>query len=318
MFKKNRQTLNTKSMKSHHSRRDFLRLSVAGTLGAFVLPSAIANNKQSSGRISIDNVGLQLYTIRDQIKQDTQGALKKVADAGYKLLELADYTDGKFYGYSPSEFRTMVNDLGMQVISSHITVENTENINVDPRKIAEDHAVLGSKYALKAWVESGSRSLDNFKKMVEQLNDFAEKTKGSGVKFGYHNHNFEFANVDGKIPYYDIILPGLNKDLALELDLFWVTKAGQDPVEIFKKYPGRFELFHVKDMFTKQEPFYDTEGVKDFAPVGEGLIDFKRIFAENDMAGVKYLFVEQDSTPDNNPFVAIKKSYNNLKTRILG
>jgi sugar phosphate isomerase/epimerase len=305
-------------MKSHHSRRDFLRLSVAGTLGAFVLPSAIANNKQSSGRISIDNVGLQLYTIRDQIKQDTQGALKKVADAGYKLLELADYTDGKFYGYSPSEFRTMVNDLGMQVISSHITVENTENINVDPRKIAEDHAVLGSKYALKAWVESGSRSLDNFKKMVEQLNDFAEKTKGSGVKFGYHNHNFEFANVDGKIPYYDIILPGLNKDLALELDLFWVTKAGQDPVEIFKKYPGRFELFHVKDMFTKQEPFYDTEGVKDFAPVGEGLIDFKRIFAENDMAGVKYLFVEQDSTPDNNPFVAIKKSYNNLKTRILG
>lgn len=304
-------------MKSRHSRRDFLRMSAAGTLGAFVLPSAIANNKHSSGRISIDNVGLQLYTIRDQIKQDAPGALKKVADAGYKLLELADYTDGKFYGYSPSEFRKMVNDLGMQVISNHITVEKAENKNADPLKIAEDHAAVGSKYALKAWVESRDRSLDNFKKMVEQLNDFADKTKGSGVKFGYHNHNFEFANVNGTVPYYDIILPGLNKDLALELDLFWVTKSGQDPVEIFKKYPGRFELFHVKDMFTKQEPFFDTEGVKDFAPVGEGLIDFRRIFAENETAGVKYLFVEQDSTPDNKPFEAIQKSFNNLKTKIL-
>jgi sugar phosphate isomerase/epimerase len=304
-------------MKPHQSRRDFLRLSAAGTIGAFVLPPALRNEMQSDPKNSMNNVGLQLYTIRDQMKQDTPGSLKKVADIGYKLLELADYNNGKFYGYSPSEFRKMVNDLGMEVISSHITVEKAENKNEDPVKIAEDHAALGSKYALKAWIETGDRSLDNFKRMVEQLNGFAEKTKGSGVKFGYHNHNFEFLNMNGTIPYYDIILPGLNKDLALELDLFWVIKAGQDPVEIFKKYPGRFELYHVKDMFTQQEPFFDTTGVKDFAPVGEGLIDFKRIFAANDIAGVKYMFVEQDSTPDNMPFDAIQKSYNNLKNKIL-
>lgn len=313
-----RQTLNTYNlMKSHHSRRDFLRLSAAGTLGAFVFPAAMEVNRQSSPKISMNNVGLQLYTIRDQMKQDAPGALKKVAGYGYKLLELADYNNGKFYGYSPSEFRKMVNDLGMEVISSHITVEKAENKNEDPVKIAEDHAALGSKYALKAWVESSDRSLDYFKKMVEQLNDFASKTKGSGVKFGYHNHNFEFVNVDGTVPYYDIILPGLDKDLTLELDLFWAIKAGQDPVEIFKKYPGRFELFHVKDMFTRQEPFYDTEGVKDFAPVGAGVIDFKKIFAANETAGVKYLIVEQDSTQDNKPFDAIQTSINNLKTKIL-
>jgi sugar phosphate isomerase/epimerase len=303
-------------MKPQHSRRDFLRLSAVGTIGTFMLPSALNKGIQSSNKISINNVGLQVYTIRDQIRQDTPGSLKKVADAGYKLLELADYNNGKFYGYSPSELRKIVNDLGMEVISNHITVENAENSDVDPQKIVDDHAELGSKYALKAWIESRDRSIDYFKRMVGQLNDYAEKTKGSGVKFGYHNHNFEFSSIDGTVPYYDIILPGLNKDLALELDLFWVTKAGQDPVEIFKKYPGRFELFHVKDMFTKQDPFFDTEGVKDFAPVGEGLIDFKRIFAANDIAGVKYLFVEQDSTPDNLPFDAIQKSYRNLKIKL--
>ena len=103
----------------------------------------------------------------------------------------------------------------------------------------------------------------------------------------------------------------------MELDLFWTTKAGQDPVEIFKKYPGRFELFHVKDMFTKEAPFFSTDGVSDFAPVGAGVIDFKRIFAQSKLAGNKYLIVEQDSTKDGKPFDAIQTSINNLKTKIL-
>jgi sugar phosphate isomerase/epimerase len=142
--------------------------------------------------------------------------------------------------------------------------------------------------------------------------------KKHGIKFGYHNHNFEFNKIDGKVPYYDIILPGIDKDLVtLEIDLFWTTKAGQNPVEIFKKYPGRFELFHMKDMFTKQAPFFDTVGVDDFAPVGAGLIDFKSILAAGKTAGVKYLVVEQDSTKDNKPFDAIKTSITNLKTKIL-
>jgi sugar phosphate isomerase/epimerase len=123
--------------------------------------------------------------------------------------------------------------------------------------------------------------------------------------------------MDGIVPYYDIFLKDLDKDLVtMELDLFWATKAGQDPVEMFKKYPGRFQLLHVKDMHTKEAPFFKTE-TNDFVPVGEGVIDFKRIFAARDIAGTKYLIVEQDNAGDGDPFKAIKTSITNLTTKIL-
>ena len=142
--------------------------------------------------------------------------------------------------------------------------------------------------------------------------------KENGIQFGYHNHNFEFGTVEGKVPYYDIFMAELDKELVtMELDIFWCTKAGQDPVEIINKYPGRFQLFHMKDMFTNEAPFYTTVGVTDFAPVGSGVIDFKRILAVKETAGMKYMIVEQDSTKDGKPFDAIATSVNNLTTKIL-
>jgi sugar phosphate isomerase/epimerase len=306
-------------MKTQQSRRDFLRITAAGTIGALVLRSeemSAATFKSPFNKNS--PIGLQLYTIRDDMKKDPKGSLKKVSDLGYKLLELADYVDGKFYGFAPAEFRKIVDDLGMQVLSSHINVESASNKPEDAEKIAADHARLGAKYAIQPWVEAKDRNVAYYQNMVQQLNEAGAKMKKSGIKFGYHNHNFEFNKIDGKVPYFDIILPGIDKDLVtLEIDLFWTTKAGQNPVEIFKKYPGRFELFHMKDMFTKQAPFFDTVGVDDFAPVGAGLIDFKSILAAGKTAGVKYLIVEQDSTKDNKPFEAIKTSITNLKTKIL-
>src|SRR5664280_1323900 len=138
------------------------------------------------------------------------------------------------------------------------------------------------------------------------------------IGFGYHNHDFEFDTVEGKVPYFDVFLPEIDKDLlTMELDLFWTTKAGQDPVEIFKKYPGRFQLFHMKDMLTKKAPIFTTNGVNDFAPVGTGLIDFKRILAAKKTAGMKYMIVEQDNAGENKPFEAIKTSITNLVTKIL-
>ena len=141
--------------------------------------------------------------------------------------------------------------------------------------------------------------------------------KGVDIQFGYHNHNFEFANLDGVVPYYDIFLKEMDADLiTMELDMFWASKAGQDPVEMFNKYPGRFQLFHFKDMYHKQEPFFDV--IKDdISPVGAGVIDFKRILAAKEIAGMKYHFVEDDNQGNGKPFEALEISINNLTTNIL-
>jgi sugar phosphate isomerase/epimerase len=250
---------------------------------------------------------------------DVPGSLKKVSDSGYKYLELAGYADGKFYGYEPVEFKKIVNDLGMEILSSHTQVEGA-GVNLDnARKMAEDHVKLGVKYCLQPWiVEEMRTTIASYQKMAANWNQIGEIMKGFGMQFGYHNHNFEFDTVEGKIPYFDVMLAELDKNLVtMELDLFWTTKAGQDPVEIIKKYPGRFQIFHLKDMFTKEAPFFTTAGVNDFAPVGAGVIDFRRILAVKDVAGMKYMVVEQDLSREGLPFEDIKTSIKNLTTKIL-
>lgn len=310
-------------MKTAHSRRDFLRVTATGTLGAFVLSKLSGQSSSPAFSAMHDDlkrfgVGLQLYTIREAMDKDVAGSLKQVSDLGYKNLELAKYADGKFYGYTPQEFKKMVNDLGMEIISSHTQVEAAGITLDNANKMAEDHAKLGVKYCVQPWVvEEARTTVDSYKKMVAEWNKVGKIMKQNGIQFGYHNHNFEFDTVEGKVPYYDIFLPELDKDLVtMELDLFWATKAGQNPVEMFNKYPGRFQLFHMKDMFTKEAPFYQVK-TNDFAPVGAGLIDFKAILAAKDIAGMKYFFVEQDSTKDGKPFDSIATSIKNLTTKLL-
>ena len=207
----------------------------------------------------------------------------------------------------------------MEILSSHTQVE-AQGITLDnAKKMAEDHAKLGVKYCLQPWVvEEARKTIASFQKMAADWNIVGKIMKDTGIQFGYHNHNFEFATVEGKIPYFDVFMKELDKDLVtMEIDLFWVTKAGQNPVDLFKKYPGRFQLFHMKDMYTKQAPFFTTVGVTDFAPVGSGLINFKEILAAKKIAGMKYMVVEQDSTKDGKPFDAIQTSITNLITKIL-
>ena len=176
-------------MKTQHSRRDFLRISAAGAVGAFILPSSVKGISDMPYQ-SKTPVGLQLYTIRDQMTADPKGSLKKVSEIGYKLLELAGYEGGKFYGFAPEEFRKIVNDLGMEVLSSHINVESASNKPEDAQRIADDHAKLGAKYAIQPWVEAKDRNIAFYQKMVEQMNQAGKTMKKSGIKFGYHNHNF--------------------------------------------------------------------------------------------------------------------------------
>jgi sugar phosphate isomerase/epimerase len=310
-------------MKTAQSRRNFLRVSAAGALGILALSkNGFANPLEYHSSFTDDlkkfGVGLQLYTIRDAMNKDVPGSLKMISDMGYKNLELASYANGKFYGYAPEEFKKLVNDLGMDIISSHASVESTGITLENAKKMAEDHAKVGVKYCVQPWVvEEARKTIDSYKKMVADWNKVGKIMKEYGIQFGYHNHNFEFDTVEGKIPYFDIFMPELDKDLVtMEMDLFWTIKAGQNPIDIFKKYPGRFQLLHFKDMFTKEAPFVKVAS-HDFAPVGAGLINFREILDAKDIAGMKYFFVEQDSTKDGKPFDAIQTSITNLTTKIL-
>ena len=276
-----------------------------------------ANADLASDRKKFD-IGLQLYTIRDAMSTDVPGSLKKVSDLGYKNVELANYSNGKFYGYKPAEFKKMVNDLGMDAISSHAAVESTGITIENAKMMADAHAELGVKYCIQPWVNDEDRTVDMFKKMIGDWNKVGEIMKNVGIQFGYHNHNFEFKPVNGIVPYYDIFMPEMDANLiTMELDLYWASKAGQDPVEMFKKYPGRFQLFHMKDMHTRQAPYY-TIIKDDICSVGEGVIDFKRILAAKEIAGLKYMFVEDDNQGNGKPFEAIATSIKNLTTKILG
>lgn len=304
-------------MSTKQSRRDFFKISAAGMLGMAAFGPLACTSTAASGRKSY-GVGLQLYTIRDAMDKDTMGSLKKVSDLGYKYVELAGYGSGQFYGMDPRDFRKAVSDLGMEVISSHTMVE-AEGITMDnAKKMAEDHAELNVKYCVQPWVNEEDRNVETYKKMIADWNQVGEIMKDAGIQFGYHNHNFEFKPVNGMVPYYDIFLKEMDADLiTMELDMYWATKAGQDPVEMFKKYPGRFQLFHFKDMADDSNiPFYDV--IKDdLTDVGEGLIDFKRIYEARDIAGMKYMFVEDDNQGNGKPFEAIETSITNLTTEIL-
>lgn len=317
-------------MRKTQSRRDFILMSAASTLGAFFLTQPACKNAGKKTKkdeapelAAVDpktfGIGLQLYTIRDAMNTDVTGSLKKVSDTGYKYVELAGYADGKFYGYEPAEFKKIVNDLGMEILSSHTQVE-ARGITLDnANKMAEDHARLEVKYCVQPWiVEEARTTIASYQKMVADWNKVGEIMKEHGIQFGYHNHNFEFDTVEGKTPYFDVMLAELDKELVtMEIDIFWATKAGQNVIDIFNRYPGWFQLFHMKDMYTNEEPFFNTVGVTDFAPVGEGVINFREILAAKDIAGMKYMIVEQDATKDGLPFDAIKASITNLTTKIL-
>jgi sugar phosphate isomerase/epimerase len=175
--------------------------------------------------------------------------------------------------------------------------------NVD--KVVEDAVDAGLKYVIHPWMKGGDMNV--FKKMAENLNKYGEKFRKAGIRYGYHNHSFEFEAKDGVLPY-DVLLQGTDPDLVIfEMDLFWITKGGHDPWEYFAKYPGRFEIWHVKDMKGTAD--------RDMTEVGNGVIDFKKIFHLKDQAGMKYYFVEQDTCKDHTPLESVKISLDYLKKK---
>jgi sugar phosphate isomerase/epimerase len=284
------------------NRRTFIKKSATLTLGSIMISSVM-----SCARKKTKEIGLQIYSVRNELKEDLEGTLKQIAKIGYKWLELADYDNGKFYDKSPAEFKKLTDDLGMEIISSHTGVEIKGVDMSNAEKLADAHAELGLKYVIKPWlIEERRVSADSYKKVAEELNKIGEVMKSRELKFGYHNHDFEFKNVEGQIPY-DILLNETDKELVtFEIDLYWIKKAGKDAVEYFKEYPGRFELYHIKDMDNTEESY--------FTEIGTGIINFRELFAYKDLAGMKYFFVEQDNYRNYSPLESIKISFDYLNS----
>jgi sugar phosphate isomerase/epimerase len=284
------------------SRSQFLKISTLAMSGVLL------SSFDTSGKTQ-RKVGLQLYTLRDELPKDLEGTLKKVADIGYKEVELFGYSDGKFFGKTPKEFKAMLQGLGLSAPSGHYITGKTMpaakgTLTNDWKRAVDDAAAMGQKYMICAFLFPEERkTLDDYKRHAELFSKSAEVCKQSGIQFGYHNHDFEFVELEGQVPY-DILLKQTDpKQVQMELDLYWVAFAGKDPVELFKQHPGRFPMWHVKDMEKSAE--------RTFAEVGTGSIDFQRIFDAAKTAGLKHFFVEQDVTK-RPPLEAVTISFNNI------
>ena len=285
------------------SRQTFLKTS-ALALAAPLLPPIDVFAK------SPKNVGLQLYTLRDQLPKDLEGTLKKVAELGYTEVETFGYGDGKFFGKSPKDFRALLKSLGLTAVSGHYMTGNTmpamKGTLKNEWRMAVDHAAeLGQKYMMCAFLFPDERkTADAYKRHAALFNEAAEVCKKNNIQFGYHNHDFEFKTVDGQIPY-DILLKETDpKAVKMELDLYWVSFAGKDPVDLFKQSPGRFPLWHMKDMEKSES--------RAFAEVGTGSINFQRLLDNQKLAGLQHFFVEQDVCK-RPPLESIAISIQNVK-----
>ena len=243
------------------------------------------------------NVGLQLCTLRDLMAKDPKGTLKQVADIGYKEVEGFGYANGKFFGMTPMEYKAVLRDLGLSAPSGHYTTGNvmkgTGTLTNGWQQAVDDAAALGQQYMVCAYLFPPERTkLDDYKAFADLFNASAEVCRKAGMQFCYHNHDFEFKELEGQMPF-DLLLSQTDPKLVqMELDLYWATFANQDPVALFRKNPGRFPLWHVKDMEKTPE--------RAFAPVGTGSIDFQRIFDARKTAGMTHYFVEPIATSFKN------------------
>jgi len=255
--------------------------------------------------------GLALYTVRNDMDTNVKATLQFVAETGYKNIEAAGYKDGKYYGMSPKEFKAYVKQLGLRPISTHQSDVTLENMNT----MFTDAKAAGFKYFVVPIPPMGlftfdgetqtmgmTGTMENLAKIIDEMGEKAHK---AGLKLLYHNHDFEFKKNEAGVVPIEYLLENCNpKYVNFQMDLFWVTKAGADPIAYFKKYPKRFKSWHVKDM--------DDQGR--FAPIGTGNIDFKRILAQKRLSGMKYYMVEQDKTFDGmQPLDAIKISHDALQ-----
>ena len=285
-------------------RRDAIRLLGSMTLipladcarrAAASVPAPVADRGGAPGTAPV--AGIQLYTLRTVLEKDPEPVLQALGRIGYREVEMA----GR-YGKSAAEFRAMLDRAGLRAPSTHIPIDQLSGAALD-QSIA-DAKVLGNEWIVCPWLDESMRTPDGFNRLVDVLNQAGQRVHAAGLRFAYHNHDFEFKPLpDGMLPY-DMLLSRTDADrVKMEMDLYWITKAGKDPIAYMTRYPGRITLVHVKDM--------DASG--NMADVGQGRIDFARIFAAD--PAIEHYFVERDDAP--NPVENARVSYAAL-SRLLG
>ena len=288
-------------------RRKFVKTAVQTATGVAAATLLADKFSWAAAERRIDRVGLQLYTVRDLMKADFDGTIAKVAAIGYKEVEFAGY-----FGRTGQQVRAACDKNGLEPISTHVQYDELDD---KFPSVIETSKTIGLKYIVCPWIpEDLRKSPDIWKQAAAKFNHCGEQSKKAGLQFAYHNHWFEFLPVDGKLPY-DALLKECDGNLVkMEMDLCWITAAGSDPLKYFNLYTGRFPLVHVKDL--KKLPVITAGGSQNFGDtvdltsVGSGIIDWKRIFAQSEKAGIKHYIVEHDK-PEV-PFDSITKSYEYL------
>ena len=252
--------------------------------------------------------GLALYTVREDMGKDSQATLQAVAEVGYVNIEAAGYENGKFYNYTPQEFKALLRSLNLTPLSSHnssVSLDNADKMMADVKAAGFEYFVVPiPPMGLFKSDSKGMSMKGGAENLADILNVLGKKANAAGLKLLYHNHDFEFMkDAKGEVVIDYLLEHCDSKFVNFQMDLYWVTKAGADPLAYFEKHPGRFKLWHVKDM--------DSEGK--FVPVGNGTIDFGRILEKKERSGMQSYFVEQDRTYKMQPLEAIKVSHEGLK-----
>lgn len=277
-------------------RRSFIKSSAVAGLSSMAFfgagcasqeEPAVETKEELKG--SVASIGVQLYTVRSLMQEDFAGTIERVARIGYKELEFAGYFD-----HSPSDVRTLIDGLGLTAPAVHVGIGSLRS---DLDAVIESATIIGHRYIVCPYLNEDERTLDHYKQHAEFFNTVGEACKAAGVQLAYHNHDFEFFETDGVLPY-DVLLAETDSALVqMELDLYWIKKAGYDARAYFEAHPGRFPLCHVKDMTADGE----------MTSVGSGEIDFGAIFAVSAEAGLEHYFVEHDFPAD--PMQSITDGY---------
>jgi sugar phosphate isomerase/epimerase len=273
------------------NRRQFLQASTHAGLGALAL-----HGRATAAATRLAKIGLQLYTVRNEMARDVEGTLKRVAELGYREVEFAGY-----YNRTAKDVRAMLDRYGLASPAAHVPLKDVQ-AGLGPT--LEFAQALGQKFLICPYLEAKDRgSLDDYKRHAATFNQAGEACRKAGIQFGYHNHDFEFQPFGGRMPYDQLLAETDPKLVTMELDLYWIAKANQDALAYLAKHPGRFTIFHVKEM--------DKTDKRGITEVGRGVIDFKTIFAKSKGA-IRHYFVEQDTCPGS-PFDSIQVSMDYLK-----
>jgi sugar phosphate isomerase/epimerase len=281
----------------NHSRRDFLRNSA---LAGLALSMPFKNELMAMGAAN-NSFGIQLWSVKEALAKDTLGVLKHLSKSGFKKIESFEGEKGIFWGMKNTEFKKVMDDLGMQLISSHC-----DNTNDFERKAAQA-GEIGMKYLICPY-KGAQPTIDHYKKFADEFNACGEIAKKHGIRFAYHNHDYSFVPMNGIIPQ-DVMMNNTNKDTVdFEMDMYWTVAAGVDPLAYMDKHPGRFKLVHVKDL-TKL-----ANGEHESCVIGKGTIDYKSMLPKVAQNGVAHMIVEQEAYTGTNELDAAKDDAAYMKT----